>query len=76
MIEANFVVERDDVGLGGVQAEVPVCQLDAAAGLASDVGIVSDHQDGVAGVMQRAKNIDDDVFVGFIEISGGLVGEN
>ena len=76
MIEANFVVKRDSVGLGGVQAEMTVRELDAAARLAGNIGIVSDHQDGVAGVMQRAKNINDDVFVGFIEISGGLIGEN
>ena len=51
-------------------------KFDAAASLACNVWIVSDHQDGVASIVQGAKNIDDQGFVGFVEVSGGLVGEN
>jgi hypothetical protein len=77
MIEANFVVNGNGgIGLRGVETEMAVSKLNAAASLASDVGVVSDHQNGVAGIVQGAKNIDDQRFVSFVEISGGLVGEN
>ncbi len=34
------------------------------------------HQDGVAGVVQLAKNLQHDGFVNFVEIACGLIGEN
>ena len=61
---------------GGVQREMAVGELDAAAGVAGDVHVVRDHEDGVAGFVELAKNVNDDFFVGFVEISGGLVGED
>src|SRR5216110_803356 len=48
---------------GGVEREVAVGEFDAAAGVAGDVHVVGDHQDGVAGLVEFAKNIDDDAFV-------------
>ena len=48
-------------------------ELDAAACIAGDVLIVRNHEDGVAGLVEVAKYIDDDIFVGFVEIAGGLV---
>src|SRR6266404_4582922 len=59
-----------------IKMQVAMRQLDAAVRLACDVRVVRYHQDGVAGVVQFAENLDDDVFVGFVEISRGLVGEN
>ena len=61
---------------GGVQREMAVGELDAAAGVAGDVHVVRDHENSVAGLVELAKNVDDDFFVGFVEISGGLVGED
>ena len=62
--------------LRAVVVQMAVLQLDAAVGLARDVGVVRDHQDRVAGVVQLAENFHDDGFVGFVEIAGGLVGED
>src|SRR5713226_9919923 len=59
-----------------VEVQVAVGQLDAAVGLASDVRVVRYHQDGMAGVVQLAENLEDDCFVGLVKISRGLVGEN
>src|SRR5882724_13130721 len=61
---------------GGVEREVTVGQFDAAAGVAGDVHVVRDHENCVAGLVEFAKNIDDDAFVSFVEIAGGLVGED
>jgi hypothetical protein len=44
--------------------------------LAGDVRVVCHHQDRVAGIVQFAENLDDDCFVGFVEVAGGLVGKN
>src|ERR1700736_1166473 len=77
MIEANFVVNGNGgIGLRGVETQMAVGKLDAAASLTGNIRIVRDHQNSVAGVVQSAKNIDDERFVGFVEISGGLIGEN
>ncbi len=62
--------------LRGVERKMAVGELDAAVGLARDVGIVRDHQNGVAGFVQVAEKIDDDLFVGFVEVAGRFVGEN
>ncbi len=59
-----------------VEVQVAVSQLDAAVRLARDVRVVRNHKNGVAGVVQFAENLDHDGFVGLIEISRGLVGEN
>src|SRR5258708_3696347 len=59
-----------------VKVEMAVSKLDAAVSLTRDVRVVRHHQDGVAGVVQFAENLDDHGFVGFVEIAGGLVGEN
>ena len=62
--------------LRSIKRKVAVCEFDAAIGLARDVRIVGDHQNGMAGFVQIAKKIDDDLFVGFVEIAGGLVSQN
>ncbi len=62
--------------LRAVVMQMAVLKLDAAVGLPGDVGVVGDHQDGVAGAVQLAENFHDDGFVGFVEIAGGLVGED
>src|SRR6266852_1570390 len=59
-----------------VKVQVAVSQLDAAVSLARDVRVVCHHQDRVAGIVQFAENLDDDCFVGFVEVAGGLVGKN
>src|SRR5260370_41507837 len=59
-----------------VEVQMAMSQFDAAVGLAGNVGVVGHHQDGVAGVVQFAENLDDDGFIGLVEISGGLVGKN
>ena len=41
-----------------------------------DVGVVRDHEDRVARAVQLAEKFHDDGFVGFVEIAGGLVGED
>jgi len=60
----------------GVESDVAVGEFDTAAGVAGDVHVVGDHEDGVAGLVEFAKDVDDDFFVGFVEIAGGLVGED
>src|SRR5713226_7236967 len=59
-----------------VEVQVAVSKLDAAVSLARDVRVVRHHQDGVAGIVQFAENLDDDRFVGFVEVAGRLVGKN
>ena len=59
-----------------VKVETAVGEFDAAVGLARDVRVVRDHQNRVACVVQLAKNFQDDFFVRFIEVAGGLVGQN
>src|SRR5882757_2044002 len=62
--------------LGAVVMQVAVLEFDAAVGLASDVGVVGDHQNGVACAVELAENFHDDGFVWFVEIAGGLVGKD
>ena len=92
VIEADFVVGGGGAAVGGigegtrkrmagsvldgVEMDMAMGELDAAVGLAGDVGIVSNHEDGVAGTVELAKELEDDGFVGFVEIAGGLVGED
>src|SRR5262249_48621892 len=61
---------------GCVHCEMTVGEFDAAAGVACDVHIVRNHEDGVPGFVELAKNVDDDFLVGFVEIPCGLVGED
>jgi len=61
---------------GGVECEVAVGQLDATAGVAGDVHVVRDHEDCMARLVEFTKNVDDDIFVGFVKIAGGLVGKD
>src|SRR5256885_4350894 len=53
-----------------------VGQFDAAVGLTRDVRVVRHHQNRVSGVVQFVENLEDDRFVGLVEISGGFVGKN
>src|SRR5437868_307111 len=59
-----------------IEMQVSVRQFNAAIGLPCDFGIMRDHQNRVAGIVQLAENVDDDSFVGFVEVAGGLVSKN
>ena len=59
-----------------VVVQAAVLQFDAAIGLAGDVGVVRDHQNGVAGAVQFAEQLHHDGFVFLVEIAGRLVGQN
>src|SRR5713226_691676 len=92
MIEADFVVTGNGAAIGGVgqragervaravqrgiEMQAAMSKFDAAVGLARDVRVVRDHENGVAAAVQFAENFEDHGFVGFIEIAGGLVGQN
>src|SRR5205085_2880860 len=60
----------------GVEMQVAMGQFNAAVRLARDIRVVRDHQNGVPRVVQLAENLDDNSFVGFVEIAGGLVRKN
>src|SRR5712664_2560030 len=60
----------------GVKLQMAVGEFDAAVGLPRNVGIVCDHQNCVAGVVQLAKDLQHDSFVDFIEVARGLVRKN
>src|SRR5580704_5730430 len=62
--------------LRGVEVQTAVGEFDAAVGLAGDVRVVRDHQDRMAGMVQLAEDFQDDLFIGFVEIAGGLVGQD
>jgi hypothetical protein len=62
--------------LRGVEVQPPVSEFDAAVGLACNVRVVRDHQNRVACLVQFAKDFQDDFFIGFIQIAGGLVGQD
>ena len=72
MVEVDAVVHGNTL----VDGQVAVDQLDATVGLLRNIGIVGDHEDGVAGAVEFTEKADDDLFVGFVEIAGGLVGKD
>jgi hypothetical protein len=72
MVEVDAVVHGDTL----IDSEMTVNELDAAVSLLRDIGIVRDHEDGVAGTVEFAEQPDDDFFIGFVEIPGRLVGED
>jgi hypothetical protein len=59
-----------------IKMQMAVGKLDAAVGLACNVGIVRHHQDGVTRSVQLAEYLKHDVFVGFVEIASRFVGKN
>ena len=59
-----------------VHGEMSVGEFDATTGIARYVHIVGNHDDGVTGLVEFAKNVDDDLFVGFVKVARRLVGEN
>ncbi len=59
-----------------VHRDVAVSEFDATACVAGDVHVMGDHEDGVAGFVELAENVDDDFFVCLVEVAGGLVSEN
>ena len=61
---------------GGIEMQMSVREFDAAVGLARDIGVVCNHEDGVAGFVQITEDFEDDFFVGFVEIAGRLIGED
>jgi hypothetical protein len=72
------VIEVDFVGGGkfGDLDEAAVSEIEAAVGELSDGRVVSDHEDGVAFVVEFAEEANDFFLVGFVEVAGGLVGED
>jgi hypothetical protein len=59
-----------------IEVQMAMGKLDAAVGLARNVRIVRNHQDGVTRSMQVAEDLKHDFFVGFVEISCRFVGKN
>ncbi len=51
-------------------------KVDAAVGKLADGRVVSDHQDGVSFVVKLAEQANHGLLIRFVEIAGGLVGEN
>src|SRR5712672_3339059 len=62
--------------LQGIEVQAPMGEFDTAIGLAGNVRIVRNHEDGVPGIVQLAENLQHDGFVDFVEIAGGFVGKN
>src|ERR1700739_1907340 len=56
-------------GDGRVELEVAMREFDAAIGLPCNVWVMRDHQDCVAGIVQLAKDLQDDGFVDLVEIA-------
>ncbi len=56
--------------------QAAVRQLDAAVGHAADRRRMGHHQNRVPAVVQLVQQFEHDVLVGFVEIAGGLVGQN
>ena len=56
--------------------DFPVFQNDLALPLPSNVGIMGDDQQGGALPMQLRKEVDNDVFVCLVEVSGRFVGQD
>jgi len=72
MVKVDAVVHGDAL----IDGEVAVDEFDAAVGLLGDIGVVGNHENGMAGAVEFAEEADDDFFVGFVEITGGLVGQD
>ena len=72
MVEVDAVVHGDAL----IDGEMAMDEFDAAVGLLGDVGVVGDHENGVAGAVKFAEQSDNDFFVGFVEVAGGLVGQD
>lgn len=51
-------------------------ECDAAIGQASDGGRVRDHENSMSFAVQFVEELDHGLLVGFIQVSGRLVGEN
>jgi len=52
-----------------------VKQVNRAVGVAGESGVVGDHQDGGASLVERVEKVHDGVAVLGIQVSGGLVGQ-
>jgi len=72
VIETGFIFR----GINGDLREAAVGEFDAAVGKSADGWIVRNHENGVAFGMQFAKQANDGLLVGLVEIAGGLIGEN
>ena len=59
----------------GVAEDLAVAESDAALGEGGHLGVVGDHDDGVAVVVEVCEEVGDDLLVGCVEVSGGFVGE-
>lgn len=59
----------------GVAEDLSVAEGDASLGEAGHLGVVGDHDDGVAVAVEVLEEVGDDLLVGGVEVSGGFVGE-
>src|SRR5579864_3346237 len=59
-----------------IEMQAAVRQLDPPVRLAGDVRVVRNHQDSVAAAVQLAENFQHNGLVGFVEITGRLIGQN
>ena len=55
--------------------DLAVAEGDAALGEGGHLGVVGDHDDGVAVAVEVLEELGDDLLVGGVEVAGGLVGE-
>ncbi len=55
--------------------DLAVVESDPAVGESRHLGIVGDHDNGVALVMQVGQQVGDDLLVGGVKVSSGLVGQ-
>jgi hypothetical protein len=59
-----------------VKVEAAMGEFDTSVRLPRDVRVVRDHQNRMACMVQLAEDFQDDFFVRFVEIAGGLVGQD
>ena len=64
------------VGKNSDLRQAAVGQLDAAVGEAADRRVVRDDENRMAFGVELAQQVDDKLFVGFVEVARWLVGEN
>jgi hypothetical protein len=72
MVEVDTVVHGNAL----VDREMPVDEFDASVGLLRDVWVVRDHQNGVAAGVQLAKQPEDDLLIGLVEVPSGFIGKD
>ena len=71
----QLALQGDHGAADGVAEDLAVAQGDAALGEGGHLGVVGDHDDGVALAVKILEKVGDDGLVGGVEVSGGLVGK-